>query len=150
MLIHSISHQRDRTLKPDKLLEELDTELDGRATEFLTVIRTDKSRYARNQFRLIRSPLDLVNNLLAGQRYAQVDFGVLFFRQGQPYSAGIRGACSWPNSSACAFSTSPPLRRKQANLPAGKALDSFDFGFAQRLQGTGTPPVRYDLDGAGF
>ena len=32
--------------------------LDGRATEFLTAIRVDKSRYARDQFRLIHSLLD--------------------------------------------------------------------------------------------
>ncbi len=38
--------------------EELDADLDGKATDFLTTIRTDKSRYARDQFRLIRSLLD--------------------------------------------------------------------------------------------
>ena len=58
LLIQSQSHRRDRTSKLDKLLEELDAELDGRATEFLTAIRVDKSRYARDQFRLIRSLLD--------------------------------------------------------------------------------------------
>ena len=58
LLIQSQSHRRDRTSKLDKLLEELDTELDGRATEFLTAIRVDKSRYARDQFRLIHSLLD--------------------------------------------------------------------------------------------
>ena len=58
LLIQSMSHRRDRTSKLDKLLEELDAELDGRATEFLTAIRVDKSRYARDQFRLIHSLLD--------------------------------------------------------------------------------------------
>ena len=58
LLIQSQSHRRDRTSKLDKLLEELDAELDGRATEFLTAIRVDKSRYARDQFRLIHSLLD--------------------------------------------------------------------------------------------
>ena len=53
-----MSHRRDRTSKLDKLLEELDAELDGRATEFLTAVRVDKSRYARDQFRLIHSLLD--------------------------------------------------------------------------------------------
>ena len=58
LLIQSQSHRRDRTSKLDKLLEELDADLDGKATDFLTKIRTDKSRYARDQFRLIRSLLD--------------------------------------------------------------------------------------------
>ena len=58
LLIQSPSHRRDRTSKLDKLLEELDAELDGKATEFLTAIRVDKSRYARDQFRLIHSLLD--------------------------------------------------------------------------------------------
>ena len=58
LLIQSQSHRRDRTSKLDKLLEELDAELDGRATEFLTAIRVDRSRYARDQFRLIHSLLD--------------------------------------------------------------------------------------------
>ena len=44
LLIQSQSHRRDRTSKLDKLLEELDAELDGRATEFLAAIRVDKSR----------------------------------------------------------------------------------------------------------
>lgn len=58
MLIQSMSHRRDRTSKLDKLLEELDAELGGGATEFLTTIRVDKSRYARDQFRLIRSLME--------------------------------------------------------------------------------------------
>lgn len=58
LLIQSQSHRRDRTSKLDKLLEELDADLGGKATDFLTSIRTDKSRYARDQFRLIRSLLD--------------------------------------------------------------------------------------------
>ena len=58
MLIQSMSHRRDRTSKLDKLLEELDAELGGEATEFLTTIRVDKSRYARDQFRLIRSLME--------------------------------------------------------------------------------------------
>ena len=39
-------------------MEELDAELGGRATEFLMAIHVDKSRYARDQFHLIRSLLD--------------------------------------------------------------------------------------------
>jgi len=39
-------------------LEDLDAQLGGRATEFLTAIRVDKSRYARDQFRMIQSLLD--------------------------------------------------------------------------------------------
>ena len=58
LLIQSQSHRRDRTTGLDKLLEDLDAELGGKATEFLTAIRVDKSRYARDQFRLIHSLLD--------------------------------------------------------------------------------------------
>lgn len=58
LLIQSQSHRRDRTTALDKLLEDLDAALGGRATEFLTAIRVDKSRYARDQFRLIHSLLD--------------------------------------------------------------------------------------------
>ncbi len=58
LLIQIHSHWRDRTSKLDKLLEKPDTELGGRTTEFLTAIRVDKSRYARDQFRLIHSLLD--------------------------------------------------------------------------------------------
>ena len=58
LLIQSQSHRRDRTTALDKLMEELDADLCGRATEFLTAIRVEKSRYARDQFRLIRTLLD--------------------------------------------------------------------------------------------
>ena len=58
LLIQSTSYRRDRTTALDKLLEDLDAELGRRDTEFLTAIRVDKSRYARDQFRLIHSLLD--------------------------------------------------------------------------------------------
>ena len=58
LLIQSQSHRRDRTTALDKLQEDLDAALGGKATEFLTTIRVEKSRYARDQFRLIRSLLD--------------------------------------------------------------------------------------------
>ena len=58
----------------------LDTELDGRATEFLAAIRADKSRYARDQFRLIHSPLDQYGKEAALQ-------AIGFCRRGRLYNA---------------------------------------------------------------
>lgn len=48
LLIQSMSHRRDRTSKLDKLLEELDAELGGRATELLTAIPVDDPKYHVN------------------------------------------------------------------------------------------------------
>jgi hypothetical protein len=38
--------------------DQLDELLDGKASEFLQTIRTEKSRYARDQFKLIRALYD--------------------------------------------------------------------------------------------
>ncbi len=58
LLIQNASHRRDRTTAFDKLMADLDADLAGKATDFLSAIRVEKSRYARDQFRLIRSLLD--------------------------------------------------------------------------------------------
>jgi hypothetical protein len=51
--------------------DELDSLLNGRASDFLQAIRADKSRYARDQFKLIRTLYDRYG-LAATQ--AAVDF----------------------------------------------------------------------------
>jgi len=58
LLIQSTNHRRDRTTALDKIQEDLDAQMGGKATSFLQTIRTEKSRYARDQFRLIQSLLD--------------------------------------------------------------------------------------------
>ena len=74
------------------------------------------------------TPLERVNNLLADLRYAQVDFDALF--------AGKNSLT--PLESVELFLAEQQrlrvlkqnlLRRKRANLPAEKTLDSFAFGF---------------------
>ncbi len=58
LLIQNTSHQRDRSTRLDRLQEELNEQLNFKATEFLQRIREEKSRYARDQFRLLQSLLD--------------------------------------------------------------------------------------------
>ncbi len=58
LLIQSTSHTRDRTTGLDKLQSDLDTLLENKATEFLQAIRTEKSRYSRDQFKMIQSLID--------------------------------------------------------------------------------------------
>lgn len=58
MLIQSTSHKRDRTTSLDQMQDALDTLLRGKAYDFLQMIRTAKSRYARDQFKLIRTLCD--------------------------------------------------------------------------------------------
>jgi len=57
-LVQNKSHLRDRTTALDQLQDSLDEQLSYRATEFLQRIREEKSRYARDQFRLLQSLLD--------------------------------------------------------------------------------------------
>ena len=57
-LIQSTSHLRDRTTALDQLQDGLDEQLNYNATRFLQRIREEKSRYARDQFRLLQSLLD--------------------------------------------------------------------------------------------
>jgi len=58
LLIQSTNHQRDCSSSLDQMQDQLDELLDGKASEFLQTIRTEKSRYARDQFKLIRALYD--------------------------------------------------------------------------------------------
>lgn len=58
LLIQSTSHTRDRTTGPDTLQSDLDTQLEHRAAGYLQRIRTEKARYARDQFRIVQSMID--------------------------------------------------------------------------------------------
>lgn len=58
LLVQNKSHLRDRTTALDELQDSLDKQLNYGATEFLQRIREEKSRYARDQFRLLQSLLD--------------------------------------------------------------------------------------------
>ena len=78
------------------------------------------------------TPLERVNNLLADLRYAHVDFDALF--------AGKNSLT--PLEFVELFLTEQQrlrvlkqnlLRRKRANLPIEKTLDSFDFGFQRSV-----------------
>ena len=71
MLIQNTNHLRDRSSSIDRMQDELDALLNGRASDFLQAIRADKSRYARDQFKLIRTLYDRYG-LAATQ--AAVDF----------------------------------------------------------------------------
>jgi hypothetical protein len=55
MLIQNNNHLRDRTSSLDRMQAALDELLGGQAREFLKMIRTEKSRYARDQFKLIQT-----------------------------------------------------------------------------------------------
>ena len=68
LLIQNKSHTRDRTTTLDKIQEDLDTLLEGKATDFLEAIRTEKTRYSRDQFRIIQSLIDQygVSDVLEG------------------------------------------------------------------------------------
>ena len=71
LLIQNKSHTRDRTTALDKLQDDLDAALLGQATDFLQVIRTEKSRYSRDQFKIIQSLIDQygVANVLEGVNF---------------------------------------------------------------------------------
>lgn len=58
MLIQNSNHLRDRTSSLDRMQAALDELLAGQAEEFLQTIRTQKSRYARDQFKLIQTLYD--------------------------------------------------------------------------------------------
>ncbi|MFI3170698.1 MAG: IS21 family transposase [Faecalibacterium sp.] len=55
LLIQSKNHRRDRTSSLDKIQAELSEQLNKKADVFLNGIRTEKSRYARDQFQLVSS-----------------------------------------------------------------------------------------------
>lgn len=82
LLIQNASHRRDRTTALDQLMADLDADLANKATDFLSAIRVEKSRYARDQFRLIRSLLDQY-----GQETALETVG--FCQRAKLYSANI-------------------------------------------------------------
>lgn len=71
LLIQNKSHTRDRTTALDKLQDDLDAALLGQATDFLQAIRTEKSRYSRDQFKIIQSLIDQygVANVLEGVNF---------------------------------------------------------------------------------
>lgn len=53
LLIQNKSHTRDRSSSLDQMQDALDALLHGKASDFLQMIRMEKSRYARDQFKLI-------------------------------------------------------------------------------------------------
>lgn len=55
VLVKNTSHSRDTQTTLDALQSETDQILNHQATSFLECIRTEKSRYARDQFRLLQS-----------------------------------------------------------------------------------------------
>jgi transposase len=58
MLIQNNNHLRDRTSSLNRMQKDLDELMNGKASDFLQAIRTEKSRYARDQFKLIRTLCD--------------------------------------------------------------------------------------------
>lgn len=58
MLIQNADHKRDKASAIDRIQADLDERLGYTASEFLTGIRSDKQRYARDQFRLIETMID--------------------------------------------------------------------------------------------
>lgn len=55
LLIQSQSHKRDKTSPLDMTQAALGQLLEGKADDFLQTIRTEKVRYARDQFKLIQA-----------------------------------------------------------------------------------------------
>ena len=62
VLVQNVDHKRDKSTAVDKLQSSLDEQLSFKATDFLEKIREEKRRYARDQFRLIQSIIDLYGN----------------------------------------------------------------------------------------
>lgn len=58
MLIKSTTHTRDTSSSIDSLQEAVNKNLNYEATGFLGIIRSEKSRYARDQFKLIQTLCD--------------------------------------------------------------------------------------------
>ena len=82
LLIQNKSHTRDRTTALDKLQDDLDAILQGKATDYLQTIRTEIARYSRDQFKIIQSLID---------QYGVPDVleGVAFCMSSTLYSANI-------------------------------------------------------------
>lgn len=59
VLVQNIDHKRDKSTAIDKLQLSIDEQLGFAATGFLESIREQKSRYAKDQFRMIQALIDL-------------------------------------------------------------------------------------------
>lgn len=73
LLILNKSHTRDRSSGIDQIQDALDRLLETKATDFLQTIRTEKSRYARDQFKLIQTLCDQhsIQDVLAAAEFCQ-------------------------------------------------------------------------------
>ena len=58
MLVKNKNHARDTSSSIDRLQEDLDEQLEHKASEFLIGIRAEKPRYTRDQFRMLQTLLD--------------------------------------------------------------------------------------------
>ena len=58
LLIRNTDHLRDKTGAIDRIQQDLNERLDYKAADFLSAIRSEKSRYARDQFKIIATLLD--------------------------------------------------------------------------------------------
>lgn len=58
LLIQNKSHTRDRATGLDKMQADLGDQLLGKAEDFLQAIRAEKSRYARDHFKIIQTMID--------------------------------------------------------------------------------------------
>ena len=57
-LIRNTDHLRDKTSAVDRIQQNLNERLDYKAADFLSAVRSEKARYARDQFRIIETLLD--------------------------------------------------------------------------------------------
>jgi len=89
-LIKSTSHTRDVTGSVDKAQCAIDELLLFKATNFLQIIRTEKSRYARDQFKLLQTLCDKyeIDSVLNAIEYCQVSrlFGASYVRDFLEYN----------------------------------------------------------------
>lgn len=58
LLIRNTNHLRDKTGAIDRIQQDLNERLDYKAADFLSAIRSEKARYARDQFKIIATLLD--------------------------------------------------------------------------------------------
>lgn len=83
-LIKSTSHSRDVTDSMDKKQSAVDELLLFKATDFLQTIRSEKSRYARDQFKLLQTLCDKygIDSVLNAIEYCQVNrlFGATYVK----------------------------------------------------------------------
>jgi len=90
-LIKCFGHTRDVTNSVNKAQMAIDKLLLFKATDFLQVIRIEKSRYARDQFKLLQTLCDNygVDAVLNGIDYCQVSklFGASYIRDFLKFNA---------------------------------------------------------------